>query len=455
MIIEGLTKRVGLGRRLTIEEGDGNIEILRDAIENLTLNDVLRVLSEASAITNIVIARHELVDGVEVERTAIGLGLETVTFNAGDAQFVMNETGFDVNVTARFAPAVESVHAVNLGQVVALLAGYAALTGATFTGDVQLPALPVNGTSAVTKAYVESIVDSLKWKRHARVASVANVNISSAPASIDGVTLSVGDRVVLKDQTEGTQNGVYTFNGAGNSLSRSSDSDTGAELANYTIPVESGTVNKDTWWTVTNDSITIGTTVIVFSKTGGIGTYTNGTGLQLGGNVFSVDTTWLNSIIATAISGKANASDVASALALKLDASKLTEWALTSYLQTITWTGIAPTDPANVTWQANRVGKEVSVMINYIATAAGSGLTTFTMPLPTGLPAPAVPTGFDGADYYVYPVFGYLYNTQTGGPLSNVPRGGIRKNGTGWDIVMTFSTSAFKAFQLSFRYFAV
>ena len=454
MIITGLTFRGGLGRRLTIEEGDGNIEILRDAIENLTLNDVLRVLSEASALTNIVIARSELVDGVEVQRTSIGLGLETVTFNAGDAQFVMNETGFDVNTPARFSPAVENVHAINMGQVLAFLAGYAALTGATFTGDVQLPALPVNGTSAVTKAYVESIVDGLKWKKHARVASVANVNISSAPASIDGVTLSVGDRIVLKDQTEGTQNGVYDFNGAGNSLSRSADSDTGAELANYTIPVESGTVNKDTWWTITNDTVVIGTTVIVFSKTGGVGTYTNGTGLLLGGNVFSVDTTWLNGIIATAISGKANSSDVTAALLLKLNASKLVEYPLTSYAQTISYVGIAPTDPSNVTWQGNKLGKEVSVIINFIATAAGSGLTSFTMPLPSGLPAPVVPTGFDGADYYVYPVFGVLFNTQTGAPLSNTPRGGIKKNGTGWDIVMTFTTSAFKAFQLSFKYYA-
>ena len=64
-----------------------------------------------------------------------------------------------------------------------------------------------------------------------RVASTANVDIASAPSAIDGVTLTSGDRVLLKDQSTASQNGIYIFNGAGSTMTRAIDADASAELA--------------------------------------------------------------------------------------------------------------------------------------------------------------------------------------------------------------------------------
>lgn len=168
------------------------------------------------------------------------------------------------------------------------------LAGGELTGDLLLStSTPPTNLSATSRQYVDNTVNNaiagLKMKVDVRVASTANVNIASAPASIDGVTLANGDRVLLKNQTDKTQNGIYIFNGTGNALTRATDADTGAELANKTVPVNEGTTNADTWWTIINDAITIGTTEIEFSKVGGDGNYTPGDQISISGNTISVE----------------------------------------------------------------------------------------------------------------------------------------------------------------------
>lgn len=174
------------------------------------------------------------------------------------------------------------------------------LTGGTMTGLLTLSGDPTSAMHAATKNYVDNAIAGLQFiSKAADAGSTANVNISSAPASLDGITgVSGTSRWLLKDQTSGAENGVYLFNGTGNALTRTLDTDTGPELANKTIPVNSGTINADTWWTVTNDTITIGTTVITIVKTAGSGTYTNGSGILLTGNVFAIDSSY------TATSGR-------------------------------------------------------------------------------------------------------------------------------------------------------
>jgi hypothetical protein len=143
-------------------------------------------------------------------------------------------------------------------------------------------------TQHAVKAYADNLIAGLKFKVDCRVASTANVTISGPGTAIDGVTLSNGDRVLLKNQSTGSQNGVYIFNGSGSAMTRATDGDAGSELVSATFPIREGTANADTWWTVTNDTITIGTTVLTFSQTAGAGTYTNGSGLTLTGNSFSI-----------------------------------------------------------------------------------------------------------------------------------------------------------------------
>lgn len=106
------------------------------------------------------------------------------------------------------------------------------------------------------------------WLEACRVASTANVNISSAPASIDGITLSQDDRVLLKNQTAGAENGIYVFNGAGSAMTRATDFDEDYEAeAAVTLLVQEGDTQADTFWVLTTDlPITIGTTALTFVR---------------------------------------------------------------------------------------------------------------------------------------------------------------------------------------------
>lgn len=111
-----------------------------------------------------------------------------------------------------------------------------------------------------------------------RVATTANGTISTAFANgqtVDGVTLVTGDRILLKNQTTATQNGIYIVNASG-SPTRATDFDTGAAtlLGGVLVPVTAGTQNGRMVFICTNNSaITIGSTNITFNYTGGIATY--------------------------------------------------------------------------------------------------------------------------------------------------------------------------------------
>lgn len=106
-------------------------------------------------------------------------------------------------------------------------------------------------------------------KQPVRVASTANVTIATPGTAIDGVTLANGDRVLLKDQTTQSQNGIYVFNGSGSALTRATDFDAWTEIPGATIPVTEGSTNNDVIYLSTaNAGGTIGTTAITFQSVG-------------------------------------------------------------------------------------------------------------------------------------------------------------------------------------------
>lgn len=99
---------------------------------------------------------------------------------------------------------------------------------------------PASATDATTKAYVDSLVEGLAWKDSARVATQGNIDLASPGATIDGISMTNGDRVLVKAQTSVPSNGIYIFNGAAVPMTRSLDASTSAELEQAVITVEEG-----------------------------------------------------------------------------------------------------------------------------------------------------------------------------------------------------------------------
>ena len=147
-------------------------------------------------------------------------------------------------------------------------------------------------TSLVSKEYVDAVKVGLDFKDSVRVATTgSNISLSSAPAAIDGVTLSSDDRVLVKDQSSGAENGIYVFNGSGSAMTRATDADANAEVTSgmFTFVTE-GSVNADSGFVLTTDgSITVGSTALAFAQFSGAGQITAGTGMTKTGNTLDVE----------------------------------------------------------------------------------------------------------------------------------------------------------------------
>jgi hypothetical protein len=150
----------------------------------------------------------------------------------------------------------------------------------TFTADQSMGgfkltnlAAPVNPNDAARKTDVDAAASGLDVKESCRVATTANITIATAlnvGDTIDGVTLADGDRVLVKDQTAGAENGIYI---AGVTPARSTDADEDSEVtAGMFTFIEEGTANADSGWVLTsNDPLTVGTSTLTFTQFSGAG----------------------------------------------------------------------------------------------------------------------------------------------------------------------------------------
>ncbi len=100
---------------------------------------------------------------------------------------------------------------------------------------------PAAASDAATKQYVDSAVEGLSWKDSVRVATQANINLSSPGGTVDGVTMSPGDRVLVRNQTQPQFNGLYIWSGPSIAMTRSSDASSSNALENAVVTVEEGT----------------------------------------------------------------------------------------------------------------------------------------------------------------------------------------------------------------------
>jgi len=199
------------------------------------------------------------------------------------------------------------------------LSQMAAPTGAVSMNSQKITGLadPTGDNDAANKGYVDGVAQGLDVKDSVVATTTANGTLSTAFAngqSIDGVTLQTGDRILIKNQTTASQNGIYNVNASG-APSRTTDMATGANAAGAFVFVEQGTVNAENGFTCTSDtgSAVVGTNNLTFAQFSGAGQVIAGDGLDKSGNTLSVDL-------------KANGGLVieSTEIAVKLDASSIT-----------------------------------------------------------------------------------------------------------------------------------
>ncbi len=164
------------------------------------------------------------------------------------------------------------------------------------TGTVTVPSGYKNrsgfgANSLVSKEYVDAVKVGLDFKDSVRVASTANVTVSGPGAAIDGVTLSSGDRVLLKNQSTGSENGIYVFNGAASALTRATDANANSEVTpGMFVFVEEGTVNADNGYVLSTDgTISVGSTALTFTQFSGAGQIVAGDAMTKSGNTLNVN----------------------------------------------------------------------------------------------------------------------------------------------------------------------
>jgi hypothetical protein len=153
---------------------------------------------------------------------------------------------------------------------------------------------PTGAQDAATKAYVDAVKQALDIKDAVRAGSTGNGTLASAYANgqtLDGVTLATGDRILLKDQTTASENGIYTVNASG-APTRAIDANSSADVTQgMFVFVAEGTANAGNGFVLTTSgTITLGSTNLAFTQFSGAGTITAGAGLGASGaNIFNVN----------------------------------------------------------------------------------------------------------------------------------------------------------------------
>lgn len=261
------------------------------ALEGLTGQGYIVRTGDGTATTRVISGQtgRIVVTGGDGQSSNTDIDLATVT-NAGGGTFQ--------KLTVDTFGRVSGSSNVVASDITGLVDGiYVNATGDTMTGNLTMAAgthiilsdPPSSATHAVNKQYVDSLVDGLTWKVAVRAATTANINLASAPATVDGVTLVSGNRVLVKNQTAAAENGIYVFNGVGSAMTRATDMDTASEFYHAAVFVTEGTAQSNTGWTETSTVTTLGTDPVTWQQFTGGSLLVAGVGLTLTGNTFDVN----------------------------------------------------------------------------------------------------------------------------------------------------------------------
>ena len=154
---------------------------------------------------------------------------------------------------------------LGIGTLATQASNSVSISGGSITGL----GTPSNNTDAATKVYVDGLITGLKTRIICRVATTANITTATdlqAGDALDGVTLAQGDRVLVKNQSNATQNGIYLTAASGQNASRDPEFDTVAELAGQMVITQEGSAGGDKFFLcTTNSSGSIGSVNITFT----------------------------------------------------------------------------------------------------------------------------------------------------------------------------------------------
>ena len=222
-----------------------------------------------------------------------GTALEYKTITAG--------TGINVNPTAGAITiantGVTSVSgttnqvnvSANTGTVTLTLPQSIATTSTPTFAQISVAADPTSALQVATKQYVDNAVVGLSFKKSVRAASTTNISLLGLQ-TVDGVSLVAGNRILVKNQTNAFENGIYDVNSGG--WVRSPDLNIWSEIPSAFVFVEEGTTNADASWVCTSDQGgTLETTSINWAQFGANNTVNAGTGLTKVGNTLNIANT--------------------------------------------------------------------------------------------------------------------------------------------------------------------
>jgi hypothetical protein len=209
-----------------------------------------------------------------------------------DGSLTISESGGAITITPNLASALEA-GLLSTAFYTDLNNATSSATGETLvkrdsSGRIQV-GNPSNDSDAATKAYVDAARSGLDVKQSVRAATTGPLTLSTdfeAGDTLDTtVTLAEGDRILIKNQSNAAENGIYIVNSSG-APTRASDANENAEVTpGLFVFVEQGTLNADSGWVLTTDgAITVGTTGLTFAQFSGAGQITAGNGLTKDGN---------------------------------------------------------------------------------------------------------------------------------------------------------------------------
>jgi len=271
------------------------------------------------------ISNAQLATGIDAVKLANGTvnntELQHINTLSSNAQTQLDAKLVKASNLSDVASASTSRSNLGLGTIATQASSSVSISGGSITGIGS----PSSNTDVAIKSYVDQAVAGLRTRTIAECASTANVNIANALEAgdtIDGVTLVAGDRVLLKNQSTATQNGLYiaVASGAG-TASRDPEHDTIAELSGQMIVVNQGSANDNKIFLCTTDntgsvgSTNITYTIVTPSNSGTV----ESVGITQSGSEFTIGNTPItssgnitlnvNRISATKIGANTNISD--------------------------------------------------------------------------------------------------------------------------------------------------